>query len=198
MTKYHFPLEFVFKIGTLANDFTATDVHGQPIAYVRQKMFKLKEEVVVYNNDSKSEAKYKIKANKWLDFSSVYAFSNFQNEQMGSIARKGLVSLWKARYEIYDANKQQLFAIQEDNGWIKLIDFFIGGIPVLNFFTGYLFNPSYSLKTMDQTPLVRLKKDSSFFGRRFKISKLSEIDEKHEDVIMLGLMMMILLERRRG
>jgi hypothetical protein len=51
---------------------------------------------------------------------------------------------------------------------------------------------------VDGTEIVRLKKDQSLFGRRFSVNKLSEIDENKEDAVLLGLMMMILMERRRG
>lgn len=195
---YQFPINFSFKIGTLANDFNATDANGQSVAYVRQKMLKLIEEVVVYTNDSKTEVKYKIKANKWIDFSAAYIFTNANGEEIGRIVRKGWASLWKARYEIYDKHQQQLFLIQEENGWVKVMDALIGEVPVLSMFTGYLFNPKYVLKKLDETPMARLKKEPSFFGRRFSLNKLTELDSEKEEVILLGFMMMVLLERRRG
>ena len=107
---------------------------------------KLIEEVVVYADDSRKEVKFKINANKWIDFSASYLFSNSFGEGLGRISRKGWVSLWKARYEIFDKNIKQQFTIQEDNAWTKVFDALIGEIPVLNFFTGYLFNPSYTVK----------------------------------------------------
>lgn len=198
MSKYQFPLNFNFKIGTISNDFVANDATGKTVAYVRQKMLKFIEEVVVYADDSKQEVKFKINANKWIDFSAAYIFTNAQGEELGRVVRKGWASIWKARYEIYDKNKQQLFLIQEDNGWVKVLDALVGEVPILNLFTGYLFNPSYSLKKMDGFPLVQLKKEPSFFGRKFSVNQLAEIEADKEDVILLGLMMMILLERRRG
>lgn len=195
---YQFPINFSFKIGTLANDFNATDANGQTVAYVRQKMLKFIEEVVVYSNDSKTEVKYKIKANKWIDFSAAYIFTNAHGEELGRIVRKGWASLWKARYEIYDKNQQQLFLIQEENGWVKVWDALIGEVPILSMFTGYLFNPKYLMKKLDETPIARLKKEPSFFGRRFSLNKLEGLDPEKEEVILLGFMMMILLERRRG
>lgn len=198
MTPLQYPLNFKFKIGTIANDFSITDANGIQIAYVRQKMLKLIEEVIVYNNESKSEVLFKINANKWIDFSAAYIFSAPHGEELGRIVRKGWASIWKARYEIYDKNQNQQYLIQENNAWTKVFDSLIGEIPVLNFFTGYLFNPSYSLKKIDGTPLIRLKKEPSFFGRRFKLDKLSEITPSDEEIILLGFMMMILLERKRG
>jgi len=39
---------------------------------------------------------------------------------------------------------------------------------------------------------------NSFFGRRFVIEKVAEFEPGEEPRILLGLMMLILLERQRG
>jgi hypothetical protein len=56
----------------------------------------------------------------------------------------------------------------------------------------------YAVARPDETKIARLRKVSSFFGRRFVIEKLAEFENDEEERILLGLMMMILLERRRG
>lgn len=193
-----FPVNFKFNIATLANDFTATDATGQTIAYVRQKLFKLKEEIVVFNDESRETVNYKIKADRWLDFSASYAFFDANEMEFGKVARKGWKSLWKAEYEVIDQNQQLQYTIREENGWTKVWDSLLGEIPILGMFTGYLFNPAYLVKNKQQENIARLKKQPSFFGRQFEITKLGEMDADDDDRIMLALMMMILLERRRG
>ena len=71
-------------------------------------------------------------------------------------------------------------------------------IPFLGLLTGYLFNPSYLVTNNDLQPVARLKKEASFWGRKFEITKLAETVHEDDERMMLGLMMMILLERRRG
>ena len=198
MKKILFPVDLKFKIGTLANDFTATDGTGSTVAYVRQKMFKLKEDIEVFSDDSRTRLVYKIKADKWLDWSAAYSFTDAMGNRLGKIARKGWASIWKAQYEIIDQNDQLQYHVREENGWVKVIDGMVGEIPVLGFFTGYLFNPSYILTDTKDNPIARLKKEPSFWGRKFTIIQLGDIDEDDDDRIKLGLMMMILLERRRG
>ena len=80
MKDLKFPIQFSFKIGTLANDFTAKDANGKTIAYVKQKMFKLKEAITIYSDENKTRVDYTIAANKWLDFSTAYAFSDSQGK----------------------------------------------------------------------------------------------------------------------
>ena len=198
MNSNQFPLQLTFKISTLSNDFIAQDANGTMIAYVRQKMMRLIEEVQVFTNESRSDLMYTIRANKWLDFSAAYTFSNSSGYETGRVVRKGWTSIWKAHYEIYDDKQDQDLLIREENPWTKVFDSVMGEIPVLNFFTGYFFHPSFRVIRRDGTLVVRLKKEPSFFGSKFSIEKLAEFKKGEEERILLGLMMMILLERRRG
>jgi len=198
MNANQFPVKLTFKIGTLSNDFVAQDAAGNTIVYVRQKLLKLIEEVQVFNNESRSELMYTIRANRWIDFTATYTFTNRQSYDIGRIVRKGWASLWKAHYEIYDDKQQLDLAVREENPWAKVFDSMLGEIPFLGLLTGYLFHPSYIVTRPNGTPVVRLKKETSFFGRIFTIEKLAEFETGEEERILLGLMMMILLERQRG
>lgn len=198
MQNITFPVNFKFKIGTISNDFIATDSTGKTIAYVRQKMFKLKEDIQIFNDESKSKVNYQIKADRWLDFSAAYAFYDENGKEFGKIVRKGWRSIWKAEYQIIDENQKLQYTVVEESAWVKFLDSFLGQIPILSFFTGYLFNPSYLLNNTDSKLIIKLKKQPSFFGRNFELTKAGEMDSDDDDRVMLGLMMMILLERRRG
>jgi len=198
MQNINFPIDLKFKIGTLANDFIATDTNGNSVAYVRQKMLKLKENIEIFSDESKSQLNYNIKADRWLDFSAAYAFFDADGTRIGKVARKGWRSIWKAKYDIIDQHDNLQYSISEEDGWIKVMDSLLGEIPILNFLTGYLFNPSYLVVDTAGNQIVRLRKMKSFWGRNFQIEKLGAMDADDDDRIMLGLMMMILLERRRG
>lgn len=193
-----YPLQFKFKIGTLANDFIATDGNGNTLAFVRQKMFKLKEEVIVFSDESRSKENFRIKADKWLDFNTVYNFTSANNHNLGKITRKGWASLWKAKYELYDEKDQQDLIIEEENPFTKVMDSLLEGIPILGMFSGYFFHPTYSIKRPDGTIVARISKVKSFWGRKFKIDNLAPFETGEEIRILLGTMMMLLLERRRG
>ena len=193
-----FPLNFTFKITTISNDFRVNDATGAEVAFVRQKLFKLKEEVQVFNDESRSQLNFTVKANKWLDFSASYVFYDNQERELGRIVRRGWKSLWKSSYDIYDENQQQDFSVNEENPLIKVFDGLFGDIPILGMFTGYFFNPTYLVTRPDGTAIARLSKEKSFFGRRFSVDKLAEFESGEENRLLLGLMMMILLERQRG
>jgi len=198
MQSIKFPVQFLFKISTLSNDFTATDTNGNVIAYVKQKMFKLKEDISIYNDDTKTKINYTIKADRWLDFSAAYSLKDRNGTEIGKITRKGWASIWKAHYQIIDQHEKEQYTIREENGWVKVFDSILGEIPFLGLLTGYLFNPSYIVTDLNDKIIARLKKQPSMLGRKFEVEQLSQFDIDDEERIVLSLMMMILLERRRG
>ncbi|SIQ28207.1 hypothetical protein SAMN05880574_10973 [Chryseobacterium sp. RU37D] len=199
LNNLNYPLDFKFKITTLASDFNITDRHGNYVAYVRQKMFKFKEDVIVFNDESKSKELFRIKANQWIDFNASYSLNEIATgKNFGRLARKGMRSLWKASYDILDANDQPKFKVQEDNALVKVFDNFVGEIPIIGIFTGYFLNPSYTVTGIDGKEYFKLKKMPSFFGRRFQLDRLIDIDDNDESSVILSLLMMTLLERARG
>ena len=195
---YEYPLNFQFKVTSLANDFNVKDANGNSLAYVRQKMFKLKEAISVFSNENRSELLYKINADRIIDFNASYSFTNADEEIIGRIGRKGAKSILKAHYEIFNKDNKQEFVINEENPWAKVGDAVLGEIPVVAMFTGYFCNPRYAIKRIDGTIIARLSKEASFMGRKFKLEKLSELNEGEGERMVLAIMMMSLLERRRG
>ena len=198
MQNLQYPLFLKFKLTTLASDFTITDSNENSLAYVRQKMFKLKEDVVVFNNESKSQENFRIRANQWIDFNASYAITDSFGKNLGKIARKGMRSIWKATYNIFDHNDTQKYKVQEENAWVKVLDGMVGEIPIIGMFTGYFLNPSYIVHDNNGKEIYRLKKMPSFFGRKFQLDQINDIPDHEETLVVLSLMMMVLLERAKG
>lgn len=198
MQNIQYPVRFSFKITTLSNDFTATDATGEVIAYVRQRMFKLKEAITVYSDAKKSKLLFTITANQWLDWSAAYSMVDASGNEIGKIARKGWKSMWKAEYDIIDQNNQQQYKVKEVSAWTRIADSMVGEIPVIGFFTGYVFHPKFNVTDKNGDLVVQLKKKPSFFGSEFELERIADINEDDKERVMLGLMMMILLERNRG
>jgi uncharacterized protein YxjI len=198
MQNLQYPLFLKFKLTTLSSDFTITDRNENSLAYVRQKMFRLKEDVVVFNNESKSQENFRIRANQWIDFNASYAITDSFGKNLGKIARKGMRSIWKATYNIFDQNDTQKYKVQEENAWVKVLDGMVGEIPIIGMFTGYFLNPSYIVHDNNGKEIYRLKKMPSFFGRKFQLDQINDIPDHEETLVVLSLMMMVLLERAKG
>ncbi|GHC60295.1 hypothetical protein [Roseibacillus persicicus] len=195
----NFPLDLRFKILAFAPQATVTDADGNQICYLKQKLFRFKEKVEIYTDSSRSTLVATISANRVLDWSARYTFHDAQGNEIGSVGRRGMRSIWKAHYDVFNPGDDVPdFEIREENPWSKVADSFFGEIPVLSFFTGFLFHPSYLASKSNGTAAVRLKKQPAFLEGKFTITKLSEITPREEMNLLLSYLMVNLLERRRG
>ncbi|MFM7322937.1 MAG: hypothetical protein ACKO5K_15670 [Armatimonadota bacterium] len=194
----NYPLSLTFKIVTLASEVAITDASGSTVAYVKQKAFRLKEDIEVFADASKSRLLYRIKADRVIDFSARYHFSDAEGNPIGSIKREGMRSLWKATYEVADEAGRVVFRVSEANPWVKVFDSLMSEIPIVGMFTGYLFHPAYHLAGSDGTVSLTLEKQASLLGRKFVIHENRDVPVDDEVRGMLGMIMVVLLERMRG
>ena len=195
-----FPLTMNFKIFAIAPQIFVRDAGGQEIIYVKQKLFKLREAINVFADQSQTDQLYTIKADRIIDFSARYNFSDHQGMALGSIKRQGMRSLWKASYDIF-RGEETVYRIQEENAFIKFMDSLFGEIPVIGMLSGYVFNPVYLVNqvgAMDQT-VARITKQPALLESSFSIEKLDpNLNEQDDELIVLSALTAILLERNRG
>ena len=194
----NYPIELTFKLLALASQIYIRDANGNLIGYVKQKLFKLKEDINIFADESQSKLLFNIKADRVIDFSARYNFTSNSGQYIGSIKRQGMRSIWKAHYEISDANNQPVLQINEENAWTKVFDALVGEVPVVGMFSGYLFNPAYIISRTDGSPVIRLQKQPAFFEGKFLLTPQAQLSDNQESLVLLGSLMMTLMERRRG
>lgn len=194
----NFPLQLSFKLLAIASQIYVRDSNGQMIGYVKQKLFKFKEAINVFADEGQTQLLFTIKADRVIDFSAKYNFTSANGQLVGSIKRRGMRSILKAHYEIYDENDQQVYEIHEENAWIKVVDSLLGELPVIGMFTGYFFNPAYIVSRMDGSQAAKLQKQPAFFEGVFQLEPLSQIAPEEEARLLLSVLTMTLLERARG
>lgn len=194
----NYPLDISFKILAFARQLSVRDAHGTLLLYVKQKALKPKEEVTVFADQEQRSPLYSMRADRVLDFSASYTLTNMTGEILGAIRRRGMQSLWKAHYEVADSGGNSVMSIREENAWVKVLDSLVGELPVVGVFTGYLFHPAYLVTRMNDTTVLRMQKQPAFFGGKFQVEKHSMLAEGEERLAILALVMVILLERRRG
>lgn len=194
----NFPLSLSFKLLALANQIYVRDANGNLLGYVKQKMFKLKEDINIFADEQQTQMLFNIKADRMIDWSANYSFTDSRGNYLGSIKRQGMRSIWKASYDVFDSAGNQVYKIHEENGWVKVADALFGELPIVGILSGYVFNPTYLVDRMDGTPVAHLKKEPAMFEGKFILSNLSPLSTEEETRVVLGVLMMILLERRRG
>jgi len=194
-----YPLTLNFKIAALAPQISVTDASGREILYVRQKLMKLRDKIHVFADSSQSQELYEINADRILDWSARFVFTDPQGRTLGAVQRQGTRSIWKATYDIQDAAGRGIYTIVEEQPWLKVIDYFVEEIPFVGIFSGYLFSPTYGVQSpaTGQTTL-RITKRRTFLSKTFVIDNLAGmLPESEEIATLLGIMIMVLHERRR-
>ena len=194
----NYPIDFSFKLLAIASQIYIRDADGSLLGYVKQKLFKLKEDINLFADENQTALRFNIKSDRVLDFSAKYNFTDASGKFLGSVRRKGMRSIFRASYEVSDQRDVQIMKINEENGWIKVVDSLIGEVPIVGMFTGYFFNPSYIVSRMNGASVARLQKQPAFFEGKFQLTKLGDMSPEEEDVIMLSLLTTMLLEKTRG
>lgn len=193
-----FPLQLKFKKIALSPQISVADAAGRLLFYVKQKAFKLKEAVTVFADTEQTQPLYTINADRVLDFSARYHINEASGFSLGTLQRQGRRSIWSAHYEVLRGGGS-VMQIREENPWVKVGDALFSEIPVLGIFTGYVFNPAYIVSRADTgAPLMRVKKEAAFLEGSYSITRTGDLSENDERLAVLSVLMMVLLEKRRG
>lgn len=189
----NYPLTMSFKLIAFNPQVKIVDATGQTVLYVKQKALALKEDVKVFADEAQQQLMYQIRANKMMDFSARYAITTPEGREVGTVQRQGMKSLWKATYNILDAQGNEMGLIHEENPMLKVADALLSDIP----FIGMLINPAYLVDYRGQT-VYYFKKQPSLMERQFQVEKRGEISDADEELVLSCVIMMMMLERDRG
>jgi len=195
--RLQFPLQMSFKLMAFAPQFLVKDAHDRPVAYVKQKLFKLKEAISVFTNEQQDQLLHQIKADRVIDFSALYHFTDHQGVALGGVKRRGMRSMWRAGFEVLD-NGATLFSINEKSVMTRFLDGLFSQIPLIGIFSGYVFHPAYQVTRPDGTLVAELTKQPALFEGRFAATQTAPFNEREEQQLLLALMTVLLLERLRG
>lgn len=194
-----YPIQLRFKKLTLTNEMRVLDADQNIIGYVYQKLLKLKEEIIIYSDQTKSKVNYRIRADKVLDWSPTYTLYNDKEVAIASTKRHGAKSILNANYDVFLKDKQ-IGTLREQNPWIKLADTLFSMIPFVGIFAGYFINPKYDLKDEKGNVLVTLIKKPAFLEGFYEIipGDITKLPEKSQQELSLIIMMIATMERIRG
>ena len=195
-----FPLELRFRNFALTRQIVVTDASGGEICFVKQKAFRLKESVALFRDSSQQTPLGSIEANKVIDWSARYTFTDANGRAFGAVGRRGMKSLFRAHYDIFtdSASDAVGMTIQEESVMMRLLDSFVSQIPLVGMFSGYFLHPTYAIRRADGTLVARLRKRAAFLEGRFTLEKEGDLTSEEELEVTLSCLMMALLERGRG
>jgi uncharacterized protein YxjI len=88
---------------------------GRMLMFSQQKMFKLREDIRIYTDESRSEELLYIQARQIIDFSATYdVHDSLSGVRIGAIRRRGWQSMARDEWTILDANEQPTAVLIED------------------------------------------------------------------------------------
>ena len=132
----------------LTGKFRFYDPTGRLVLFSEQKMFKLREDIRVYSDESKTQEVLSIKARQILDFSAAYdVIDTEMNQKVGVLRRKGWSSILRDEWEVLDAG---------DNVIGKLFEDSIGLAMLRRLLLGSLLPQNYDI-TVGETRVADLK-----------------------------------------
>ena len=112
----------------LTGKFRFYDPAGTLVMFSEQKMFRLREDIRVSSDESKSQEVLSIKARQLLDFSAAYdVMDSTMNQKVGVLRRKGLRSLLRDEWQVLDANDNLIGQLFEDSIGMALLRRFLLG-----------------------------------------------------------------------
>ncbi|MBN1571930.1 MAG: hypothetical protein JW984_01900 [Deltaproteobacteria bacterium] len=118
------------KFFALAGQVYVNDGAGGLVCYVRQKMFKLKEDITVYSDESQTMPILNIKARQIIDFAAAYDIvDSATGAKMGALKRKGLKSIIKDEWIIMDSTDNNIAVLKEESGLMAILSRLINLIP---------------------------------------------------------------------
>ena len=198
-TGLQFPLTLRMKLMALAPQFFVSDASGKQIAYLKQKLFKLKEDIQIFADEGQRDLIYTIKADRIIDFSANYHMEDAKSgASLGTVKRKGMRSLWKASYEIHDEHHQPRYMVNEESAMTRFLDTLFSELPIIGLFAGYVFNPVYKITDTHGQVVARLKKQPAMFEGVFKLESPQRLSPAEQKRLMRGSFMVVILERVRG
>lgn len=198
LARIAYPLTLTFRIFALGQQVVGTDASGQPVCFVKQKAFRLKEDVLIFRDEGQTEQLYRIKADRIIDIGARYDITDANGGLAGAVKQEGMRTLWRATYRIIDSAGELIGRIHEENPWLKVIDGVIGEIPFVGLLLQMFVSPAYVVEAPVGVPVLRVRKRRSLIERRFIVDPLGPVPPALERVVVPALLMMVLLERGRG
>lgn len=175
------------QVFALTGKFRVYDPAENLVLFSEQKMFRLREDIRVYSDESKSQEALTIKARQIIDFSAAYdVMDSLTGEKVGVLRRKGLASLLRDEWEVLDASDQLRGLLFEDTMGLALLR---------RFLLGSLLPQNYDL-TFGDVRVADLRQRFNLF--RYELDLDFSMDTAHMLDHRLGIAAGILLATVEG
>ncbi len=142
--------------------FHLYDAQNNVVGFCEQKAFKLREDIRLYRTEAKTDLLLRIAARQIIDFSATYDVFDANDQRVGSLRRKGVASLFRDAWLVFDEGDQQIALLEEDSGLLAALR----RVTDLGFF----FPEKFELRTTESTPIATYRTHFNPFIYRLSIA----------------------------
>jgi uncharacterized protein YxjI len=116
------------QVFALKGKFRLYDPSSKLVMFSEQKMFRLREDIRVFSDESKAQEVLMIKARQILDFSAAYnVVESSTGQKVGVLRRRGLRSILRDEWEVLDVSDNVVGKLFEDSIALALLRRLVAG-----------------------------------------------------------------------
>lgn len=157
------------------------------LLYVKQKAFKLREDITMFADEAQTKPVLKINARNIIDFSAAYDVTDVTTgEKIGVLRRKGMMSSFVMdAWEILDKNDAVIGSVKEESMLLAMIRRYLANII-----------PQKFMLAIGETPVGHAKQTWNPFLPQMKVDFTADTGKKLDR--RLGLAAVVLLQVIEG
>jgi uncharacterized protein YxjI len=122
------------QVFALAGKFRVYESSGKLVLFSEQKMFKIREDIRVYSDESKTQEVLMIKARQIMDFSAAYdVVDSATGQKVGALRRKGLASILRDEWDVLDVGDNVVGKLFEDSMGMAMLRRFLSNLIPQNY-----------------------------------------------------------------
>ncbi len=176
------------KVLTIGEKYRIEDRSGDLLGFSKQKIFKLKEDIRVYTDESMSRELFKIQQQQIIDLWGTFAIMDSNTDAiLGYIRRKAVQSTFAwDEWDVYDANNQLIGGIHESKGSGLLRKYMPGGM---------LIPETMTLK-LGGNPVADINQKFKLIGDIWELECVNLPPQFDRRVLLGALILMAKIERK--
>lgn len=166
---------------------------GEVVAFCHQKAFKLREDIRLYTDESKSTELFALRTQQIIDFSVTFDVVLPGGEKLGSFRRKGMKSSFlRDEWLVFDSDGKEVARLLEKGKYAPLVRRYVDNAAA--------FMPArYELLRIgDGACLAEYRQHFNWFVYRLGVSPRTEDEHVDDLVVLAGACLIAAIEGRQN
>ena len=177
------------KVLTVGNKYWIEDYNGSLLGFCKQKLFKLKEDIRIYTDESMTQELFSIRQEQILDVWGTFAVvDSATGVKVGYIKRKLISVVGKDEWEVYNMNNQLIGGLYEKS---------MGRALARKYMPGGGLVPEKMTLELNGQPVAEVNQKFKMIGDIWEMNCLRIPPDFDRRVLLSGMLLMGTIERDR-